>query len=390
MLQLQAISSRSLSNALSLASKCCVKKNAMAILDNVLLSQNGDKLMFTTATAESQLTIPAPLTIIRGEMTTPLALPITGIDAFLSILPECVVNMTFNDDLSLVLDYCVGSGEKVKTGKVSLTYLDGSEFPLLPAMNEIVARVSVPMNIFSLAVEHAKVFSAKDELRRQLNSLCIDIPDGGQECYFVATNSRILVKHTYTAQDGVEYQNGVKGYTFKILNSFFKCLSAFNGCERIVLESDDHYYRLVADDIEFICVTLNIAYPAYNAILPKDNPYYITFNKTEMLDSLRRVGIFGDADSQLIVLRKNDDGISLEASNNNISTSSTEEVFINDANCINNYAIGLNTTFLANSLSAIDSDIVRMQFSEPYRPCLFTSDTPSPRVLSLTMPMNIQ
>ena len=88
-MKLQAISSKELSAALGVSAKCMQKRNAMIILDYVLLSMRDGRFMFTTSTTESQLTIPAPLTLTSGTFTAPVALPIGSILSFLGALPDC-------------------------------------------------------------------------------------------------------------------------------------------------------------------------------------------------------------------------------------------------------------------------------------------------------------
>lgn len=388
MLKLQAQSSRALGNALNIASRCLAKKNTISILDNVLLSQKNGNFVFTTATTDSQLTIAAPLSVISGTFTSPMALPVNGMVSFLSTLPECVVNLTINDDKSLVLDYCFGSGDKVKTGKVSLTYLDGGEFPLIPGLSDGVTRITLPSDMFLGAIEQAKVFSARDELRMVLNTLCIDIAEDASECYFVATNGKLIIKQTHRPDHPLMQAGNPRPIV--IYNGYFRAISAFASCESIDIETDGQSIRLSSGDIEFVCKAVEGKYPNYNAVIPKGNPYYITFDKKELCDAIKRVSIFGNTEMGMVQLQFEGMFINVSARDMEFSTESSEQVFVGDSKCDTGFSIGVNATQITNSLMAIDADTIRMQLSDPSRPCVCTADEASPSVLTLCMPMRLQ
>ena len=73
-MKLQAQSSKLLREALQKSAKCMTTKNVVAIFNNVLLTmKERDKFYFTSSTGEAQLTVPAPLTIVEGEFTSPIA-----------------------------------------------------------------------------------------------------------------------------------------------------------------------------------------------------------------------------------------------------------------------------------------------------------------------------
>lgn len=391
MLLLQAISSRTLSSALQVSQKCISSKNSQVILDYVLLSKKGDNLMFTTATNESMLTINAPLNIVGGEYAGPVALPIAGIVSYLSTLPDCVVNMRVNDDHSLILDYCQDSGDKVKKGEVSLTYLDGDEFPILSGLRDgEQTHICLPGAVFNKGIEQAKIFSASDEVRLVLNTLCIDIAEDMSECYLVSTDARRMIKITHRdGKDGNHFFRSGKPCKMMFYNSFFKTLAAFAGCEQVDIITDGNTLFVKSGDVEFFCKSVEGKYPNYNGVIPCGNPYYIVFDKKEMLAAIKRVSIFGDEASKLVTVKKSGIFVDVKSCDTAYATSATDQVLVSDSKCPDDFVIGLQSSNFINAVSAISSDTVRMSLSDPSRPCTFTEDTPSPTVLTLCMPMNL-
>lgn len=359
----------------------------MSILDCVLLSQKGDALVFTTSTAEAQLTIPAPLVVVGGKFDKAVALPVGGITSFLSTLPDSVVTITLDENHTITMSYCIGSDDKVKEGLVSLSFQDGDIFPFLPSLKgDNITHIALPTDTLLNAIEQGHVFSAHDDIRHTLNTLCLDVSEDHSECYIVATDGRSLYKETYTA----DFFRAGQPRKIMVPNQIFRVLSAFSGCNDINVESDGQTLRFTGGNIEFLCKEVEGNYPNYNAVIPRNNPYYITVDKREMVDAVKRVSIFGNGESGLIKLEKNGMFINVSSANIDYATSSQEQVFISDVQCEDGFTIGLNATIFINALKAIDADIIRIDLIDPTRPCVCTAADGIARVLTLCMPMRIE
>lgn len=118
-MKIQAQSSLLLRQALQKAAKCIDSKSTIAILSNALLTQRKEdgQFFFVSATTDSELSIPAPLSIVEGSFKEDVVLPITSLLSLLSTLPaDCVVTMDLSQDKnrSMNIEYCTQNGEKVK------------------------------------------------------------------------------------------------------------------------------------------------------------------------------------------------------------------------------------------------------------------------------------
>lgn len=388
MLKLQAHSSRALLNALKTVERCQAKKNTMAILDYILLSGNGDKLMLTASSDAAQITVPAPLSIVGGELKSPAALPSVGLISYLSTLPDCVVNFTLDEDNSLAVNYCFSVGDNVKSGQASLTYLDGSDFPLFPALKDgDHPHIVLPGNVFSGAIDAAKSFAANDDLRIVMNSLYIDVAQDGTECYLVATDGKLLMKDTYKGKE--PFLKSTTVGSFNICNAYFGSLSAFANANEVNIETDYNQIRISADDIVFVCKPIEGKYPNYNAVIPQTNAYYVVFDKKEMIDSIKRASVFGCADSRLVRFHKDGMYMGVSAQDADYATKSDEQVLLYDSNCIDGFEIGLAADKFVSALSAIDAEQIRMKLSDPTRPCVCSSNDAKTNMLTLCMPMHL-
>lgn len=391
-MKLQAQSSKALHTALCKAAKCIASKNSLTILDNVLLTCKGENnFYFISASSSSQLTIPAPLTLFEGTFEAPVALPIKTFIPFLATLPDCTISMSFDkNSSSLALTFCTDSNGNTKEGKASIPFFDGTEFPKLVEPKDDTTKLILPFPILNEVLTHSANFTAKDDLRPALTCLCLDISEDRSNLHLVATDGQCLIRTIYSndpAHGGSEFFKGGKPGRFLFPQAFFRTMSVFDGCDVVEIESDIHTLKFTANDIEFVCKSMDVRYPNYCSVIPKGSPYFISFNKKEMLEIIKRVSIFGDKKQNRLMFTKNGMFLDVSAQDADLSTAADDQVLIVDSQCDEQFRICVNAGRIEYSLNAIDADNVRMQLSAPDRAILITADDPAPKVLTLCMPM---
>lgn len=391
-MKLQAQSSKALHAALNKSAKCIGSKNTIAILDNVLLTRKGEQFFLTSSTTEAQLTIPAPLTICNGTYDRDIVLPIKMLSALLGTLPDCVVTFDIPDDSqSFTVEYCTSSEDNVKPGKAQMCLFTGGDFPQMEQPKaEQSSVISLPMSLFHSVVDTADKFAVMDELRPQLSCLCIDVAEDRSEVVFVGTNGQTLVKMTHSndpAKGGSDFFRSGDPGKMLIHHNYFRTISAFDGSEDITIENDGHTIRFTSGDMELICKQVEGKYPNYNAVIPKNNPFYVVFDKKEMLDILRRVSLFSSNASNLVEIKKNGIFLTVSANDADFAVSGEDQVCIADAQCDDNFRIGLKSTSFQTCINSIPSDTIRMQLIDPTRAVVITADDPAPKVMTLCMPM---
>ena len=391
-MKLQSPSSKALHAALNKSAKCIGSKNTIAILDNVLLTRKGEQFFLTSSTTEAQLTIPAPLTICNGTYDRDIVLPIKMLSALLGTLPDCVVTFDIPDDSqSFTVEYCTSSEDNVKPGKAQMCLFPGGDFPQMEQPKaEQSSVISLPLSLFHSVVDTADKFAIMDELRPQLSCLCIDVAEDRSEVVFVGTNGQTLVKMTHSndpAKGGSDFFRGGKPGNMLIHRNYFRTISAFDGSEDITIENDGHTIRFTSGETELICKQVEGRYPNYNAVIPKNNPFYVVFDKKEMLDILRRVSLFSSNASNLVEIKKNGIFLTVSANDADFSVSGEDQVCIADAQCDDNFRIGLKSTSFQTCINSIPSDTIRMQLLDAYHAVVITADDPAPKVMTLCMPM---
>lgn len=393
-MKLQAQSSKALHVALGKSAKCIGSKNTIAILDNVLLTRKEDKFFLTSATTESQLTIPAPITLCSGKFDRNIVLPIKMLSALLGTLPDCVVTFDIPDDSQLfTVEYCTDSEGNAKPGKAQMNLFFGDDYPrMMQPQAEQSTVITLPMSLFRSVVDTADNFISVDELRPTLACLCIDVAADRSEVVFVGTNGHKLVKVMHgndPAKGGSDFFRSGEPCKTLIHRNYFRTLSAFDDGEDITIENDGHTIRFTSGDTELICKHVEGRYPNYNSVIPKSNPFYVVFNKKEMLDVLRRVSLFSSNESNLVEIKKNGMFLTASARNIDFAVSGEDQVFIANAQCDDNFRIGLNSVSFQACINSIPSDTLRMQLLDASHAIVITADEPAPKVLTLCMPMQL-
>ena len=394
-MKIQAQSSLLLRQALQKAAKCIDSKTAIAILSNVLLTQRKDdgKFFFVSATTDSELSIPAPLTIVEGSFKEDVVLPITSLLSLLSTLPaDCVVTMDLSQDKDrcLNIEYCTQNGENVKKGNVSLVYFSAEAFPRAAQPDNASIHISLPMATFSNVLSHAGKFVSDSDLRPVMRCLCIDVAEDRSEVIFVASNGHVLIKliHTNNPETGGSnfFRSGTPGKIL-VYSCFFKTLSVFDGCEDIDIEANESMVRFTAGDITFVCKKAEGQYPNYNSVIPRNNPYEITLDKRELASVVKRVALFSSESSNLIVLKKDGMFLDISAQDLDFNMSANDQVLITDGTCPEGHSIGFKASSLLDVLAPIPSDTVTLHLSDPSHAGVVTANESSPRALTLLMPM---
>ena len=394
-MKIQAQSSLLLRQALQKAAKCIDSKTAIAILSNVLLTQRKDdgKFFFVSATTDSELIIPAPLTIVEGSFKEDVVLPITSLLSLLSTLPaDCVVTMDLSQDKdrSMNIEYCTQNGENVKKGNVSLVYFSAEAFPRAAQPDNASLHISLPMATFSNVLSHAGKFVSDSDLRPVMRCLCIDVAEDRSEVIFVASNGHVLIKliHTNNPETGGSnfFRSGTPGKIL-VYSCFFKTLSVFDGCEDIDIEANESMVRFTAGDITFVCKKAEGQYPNYNSVIPRNNPHKITVDKRELANVVKRVALFSSESSNLIVLKKDGMFLDISAQDLDFNMSANDQVLVTDGTCPEGHSIGFKASSLLDVLAPIPSDTVTLHLSDPSHAGVVTANESSPRALTLLMPM---
>jgi len=133
---------------------------------------------------------------------------------------------------------------------------------------------------------------------------------------------------------------------------------------------NDTNVSFVFEDTILMCRLIDAKYPNYEAVIPKENPNTLEINRTELLGSLKRISIFSNRTTHQVIIDKKGNMLTILAEDKDYNSKGTETL-----TCVgdgNDLKIGFNARFLAEMLSNLTSDKVKIAMSAPNRAGIIT------------------
>ncbi|HEX9826217.1 MAG TPA: DNA polymerase III subunit beta, partial [Flavobacteriaceae bacterium] len=110
--------------------------------------------------------------------------------------------------------------------------------------------------------------------------------------------------------------------------------------------------------------------PNYEAVIPRENPNKLTIDRTQFLNSVRRVSIFSNKTTHQIRLKIA--GAELNVSAEDIDYSNKAEERLTCDYQGDDIQIGFNSRFLTEMLNNLNADEVQLEMSLPNRAGILT------------------
>lgn len=349
-------------------------KNSLPILDNFLFQIEGKNLQITASDLESTLITNLELANVDGE-------GIIAIEAkrMLDILKEFSEQpLTFNVNTETFKVEVLS-----QNGKFELIGQDGNDFPKLPAIKKGKgSKISLTAEMLLNGINKTIFATAEDELRPVMNGIFIEISP--EEIRFVATDAHKLVRYK---RFNVKTEVTSSFILPKKPASLLKNLIS-KGAENIEVEFDEKNAFFTILSNKLICRLVEGNYPAYNSVIPVDNPNKLTVDRVELINSLKRVSVFSNQATNLVRLQITGNQLTISAQDIDFSISAVERipcVFEGDA-----MEIGFKSLFLMDILLNLSSTEVCFELSDPTRAGIIlpsNNENKDEDILMLIMPM---
>ncbi len=349
-------------------------KNSLPILDNFLFQIEGKNLQITASDLESTLITNLELANVDGE-------GIIAIEAkrMLDILKEFSEQpLTFNVNTETFKVEVLS-----QNGKFELIGQDGNDFPKLPTIKKGKgSKINLTAELLLNGINKTIFATAEDELRPVMNGIFIEISP--EEIRFVATDAHKLVRYK---RFNVETEVSSSFILPKKPASLLKNLIS-KGAENIEVEFDEKNAFFTILTNKLICRLVEGNYPAYNSVIPVDNPNKLTIDRVELINSLKRVSVFSNQATNLIRLQITGNQLTISAQDIDFSISAVERipcVFEGDS-----MEIGFKSLFLMDILLNLSSTEVCFELSDPTRAGIIlpaNNENKDEDILMLIMPM---
>ncbi len=326
--------------------------STLPILDNFLFELKGSKLKVSASDLET--TMSSTLDVESDEDGS-IALPARLLLDTLKTFPEQPLTFVIEDNNTVEISS--------NHGKYALAYANGNEFPKSVELdNPSVTTISG--EILATAISKTIFAAGNDDLRPVMSGVFFQFSTEGLT--FVATDAHKLVK--YTRNDINADQIAEFIMPKKPLN-LLKGILAVSG-ENVIIEYNDSNAKFSFEETTLVCRLIDGKYPNYEAVIPKENPNKLTIDRTQFLNSVRRVSIFSNKTTHQIRLKIAGAELNISAEDIDYSNKAEERLTCDYQG--DDMQIGFNSRFLTEMLNNLNADNVKLEMSLPNRAGILT------------------
>lgn len=326
--------------------------NTLPILDNFLFELNQSELTISSSDLETTMSTSIE---VESDSEGSIALPARLLLDTLKTFPEQPLTFVVEDNNTVEISS--------NHGKYALAYADGSEFPKSVELEDPSATTLVG-DILATAISKTIFAAGNDDLRPVMSGVFFQFHKEGLT--FVATDAHKLVKYSRSdvgANDSAEFIMPKKP-----LNLLKSILAGDE--DDVLIEYNDSNAKFTFNKTVLICRLIDGKYPNYEAVIPKENPNKLVIDRTQFLNSVRRVSIFSNKTTHQIRLKIA--GAELNISAEDIDYSNKAEERLNCDYQGDDMQIGFNSRFLTEMINNLNSDNVQLELSLPNRAGILT------------------
>src|SRR5690242_12834714 len=256
--------------------------------------------------------------------------------------------LTFNIDKHFAVELTSDNGKYKVMGE------NPDNFPKEPASDETTS-FTMTSTALVTAINKTLFAVSNDDLRPAMTGVFFEMDKKGLQ--FVATDAHRLVRYKRT---DVSCPKNDSLIVPKKPLTLLKAAMPVNDDELTISYNSNHLF-VTHGTTQLSCRLIDARFPDYKVVIPTDNPYKLTVNRTDFQGALRRVGIFSNKSTNQVVLSISGSQLQLTAQDIDFSFEGNERM-----KCQYNgedLQIAFNAKFLIEMLSATDTDDVTVELS---------------------------
>ena len=344
--------------------------NTLPILDNFLFELN--KSVLTVSASDLESTMSSTLNV-ESDSEGSVALPARLLLDTLKTFPEQPLTFVVEDNNTVEISS--------NHGKYALAYANGDEFPKSVVLDNPSSTL-INGDVLATAISKTIFAAGNDDLRPVMSGVFFQFSTEGLT--FVATDAHKLVKYT---REDVKANQTAEFIMPKKPLSLLKGILAGSDSD-VTIDYNDSNAKFTFDNTILICRLIDGKYPNYEAVIPKENPNKLLIDRTQFLNSVRRVSIFSNKTTHQIRLKVAGAELNISAEDIDYSNKAEERLTCDYQG--DDMQIGFNSRFLTEMISNLTSDEVQLEMSLPNRAGILTPTDgldPGESIIMLVMPV---
>jgi len=356
------VTQANLSKALGTVARVANSRNPLAILSNVLLKTEKNRLSISATNLDIGIT---HLVGSKVEKEGSITVPARLMQDFVSSLPDSVLNLELTDNK---LHITTDQYESTINGILA------DDFPVMPAIKEGVTW-KIPAAEFKKALSQVVFAASADDARPVLNGV-----------YFHSVGSQAIA----AATDSYRLAENKMGKSAKAVN-FLVPANAAQDLLRIIADTDkevtvthdDQQVLFTVGDISLVARLIEGNYPDYRKLVPSKFTTVAKLARADLINIAKVSSLFARESAGSITIKADkDSGVSINA----IASQLGENTAKAEAKITGGGEITLNSRYLIEALNAFSSEDIEFCFNGKLEPIILRSSQ-EPNYLHLIMPL---
>ncbi|ATU05782.1 DNA polymerase III subunit beta [Candidatus Gracilibacteria bacterium HOT-871] len=316
------------------------------ILENILIRVNEHSVILTSNNLE--LAIEYFIEDVNVEKTGSFCLPSKLISNYISLVNDDEIKLELLNDNSVK----ISNGSSV----IKVKGIEASEFPLIPNVKEEVSLI-IPAKIIKKSIDKTLFSSAEGNIRPTLAGIYVNIENN--EIVFASTDTYRLSEYK-TVINGEIKNNFSQIIPSKTCNQIRSILSESYD---VKIVSGDNQIAFFTENINIYSRLLNGKFPEYLPFFPSTYTIKAEINRTDLIQALRKVNLISkEKDYYIKMSLSTSRGIELETTETQIGEG--DVTLVGAVEGVDN-AVGINSNFLLEVLSVIETTHVSISFETP-------------------------
>jgi len=346
--------------------------NTLPILDDFLFELEDSVLRVTATDLETTMVMSMEATMAEesGKVTIPSKLLLD----FLKYLPDAPLNFT--------VDLATHAIEILSSeGKYKLIGHNADDYPQIPVLQETTS-FTISSSLLASGVSKTVFATGNDELRPVMGGVFFEITP--EYMTFVATDAHKLVR--YRRMDAKLDFSANFIVPRKPLNVLKNLLSAEELSVQVEYNITNASFSF--EGVKLFSRLIEGKYPAYEAVIPKDNKNLLKVERLAFINSVKRLAPFANQSTHQVRLRINGQELLMNAEDIDFSSEGVERLKCTYEG--EDLEIGFNSKFLLDMVSNLESEEICFELSGPTRAGIILpvdNDNQDENILMLVMPV---
>lgn len=282
--------------------------------------------------------------------------------------------------LTFTIDKNFGVELTSDNGKYKVMGENPDNFPKEPAADD-ANNFTMTSSSLLTAINKSIFAVSNDDLRPAMTGVFFELDTKGIS--FVATDAHRLVKYTRTDVSCPQKD------TFIVPKKPLQLLKTAlpDNADELQISYNNNHLFVKHGGTELVCRLIDARFPDYKVVIPSDNPYKMTVNRTAFQNALRRVSIFSNKSTNQVALSISGSELQLASQDIDFSFEGNERMACQYDG--EDLQIAFNAKFLIEMLNGADTDDVNMELSTPTKAGIIkpTEQEEGEELLMLVMPL---